>query len=73
MKHTIDLGALFLIAVVTYTLIYAIIGNILYNVKKSKHKRKINQLNKANRRIKLMKEYADFVALSTAYENITNK
>ena len=71
MKYTIDLGALFLIAVVTYTVIYAIIGNIIYNVKKRKHNRKINQLNKANRRIKLMEEYADFVALSTAYENIT--
>lgn len=73
MKHTIDLGALFLIAVVIYTVIYAIIGNIIYNVKKSKHDREINQLNKANRRIKLMEEYADFVALSIAYENITNK
>lgn len=68
MKYTIDLGALFLITVVTYTVIYAIIGNIIYNVKKSKHKRVINQLNKANRKIKLMEEYADFVALSTAYE-----
>lgn len=38
-------------------------------IKKVKYNRKIRQLNKVNKRIRLVEEYAEFVALSTSYES----
>lgn len=69
MKTTIDLGILFLIVILGYTLFYSIIYTIVYLVKKLKFKRKIMQLIKINRRIRLVEEYAEFVALSTSYKS----
>lgn len=71
MKHTIDLGALLLISFATYTAVYAIISNIIYNAKKRIYNRQIKQLNKANRRIKHIAQNAEFVALATAYATNT--
>ena len=69
MKTTIDLGILFLIVILGYTLFYSIIYTIVYLVKKLRYKRRIMRLIKINRRIRLVKEYAEFVALSTTYES----
>lgn len=69
MKTTIDLGILFLIVILGYTLFYSIIYAIVYLVKKQRYNRKIMWIIKINRRIRLVKEYAEFVALSTSYES----
>ena len=68
MKTTIDLGILYLIVILVYTIVYSIIYTIIYAIKKQRYKHKIMRIIKINRRIRLVKEYAEFVALSTSYE-----
>lgn len=67
MKHTIDLGALLLIAFITYTAVYGLICSIVENVKKRKYNRQIEQLKRAKREMQHTAEYAEFIAISTAY------
>lgn len=67
MKHTIDLGALLLIAFATYTAFYGVVYSIVENVKKRKYTRQIEQLKREKREMQHTAEYAEFVAISTAY------
>ena len=67
MKHTIDLGALLLITFAIYTAICWIVDSVIENVKKRKYNRQIEQLKREKREMQHTAEYAEFIAISTAY------